>query len=213
MTDVVPIPTPIYRILPVDNLHVYLKRKALHAPNHVPNDGLIYKSIQQESIGWRRHVQPIPCGPGGNIHDYVPFHFCYRPPMLHQLSTGRGCSYKEGQEPLIYLVSSAQQIDNAGVGFVFSDGHGIVFNTKWYCDLRDLNKVLWCAVYTEHWYLTEEFKRRKQAEFLVYESCDWDLISKIGVINSEMKSRVETLLKKFPSALHRPVHVRPEWYY
>lgn len=45
--------------------------------------------------------------------------------MLYQLHTGFVNGYKEGQEPIIYLVSSVQAVDQAGIPYVYSDGHGI----------------------------------------------------------------------------------------
>ncbi|MCK4390123.1 MAG: DUF4433 domain-containing protein [Desulfobacterales bacterium] len=67
----------------------------------------------------------IPCGPGGVIHDYVSFYFGYLCPMLLQLHTGRVEGYADGQDPIIYLVSTVQTVLESGSGFVFSDGHGI----------------------------------------------------------------------------------------
>ena len=52
--------------------------------------------------------------------------------MLLQLRTGRVPGYDEGQEPLIYLVSTAQAVLDAGTDFVFSDGHGLATFTDWY---------------------------------------------------------------------------------
>ena len=103
-------PTPIYRFLHVDNLPIYLQRAALHAPNHIPNDGLVYKTIHNVNIQQRRKVTRLPCGPRGVIHDYVSFYFGPRSPMLFQLHTGRVAGYTEKQEPLIYLVSMVQAV-------------------------------------------------------------------------------------------------------
>ena len=49
--------------------------------------------------------------------------------MMLNLKTGRVEGYGEGQDPLIYLVSSAQAIETAGIKFVYSDGHGLASNT------------------------------------------------------------------------------------
>ena len=35
-----PVPTPIYRLVHVDNLDTLLSRNALYAPNFTPGDGL-----------------------------------------------------------------------------------------------------------------------------------------------------------------------------
>jgi hypothetical protein len=40
-----PIPTPIFRLVHVDNLDLLLRRGGLHAPKHTPADGLPYRTI------------------------------------------------------------------------------------------------------------------------------------------------------------------------
>ena len=213
----VPIPTPIYRLVHLDNLEVLLRRGGLHAPNQTPNDGLPYRTIHNVDIQAERHVRPIPCGPGGTIHDYVSFYFGYLSPMLLQLKTGRVAGYgEEGQEPLIYLVTSAQKAADAGVPFVFSDGHGIAAFTDWYDDLADLDKVDWGMVYQRYWADNTndmDRQRRKQAEFLAYQLCPWELIEEIVVINSEAEDRVVGILSSFDVSLRSKVSVRSGWYY
>ncbi len=93
----VPLPTLIVRLVHIDNLPLLLQREGLHAPNSAPDDGLAYKPIHNPAIQRRRRIRHIPCGPGGVIHDYAPFYFGQRPPMLLQLHTGRVQGYNEGQ--------------------------------------------------------------------------------------------------------------------
>ncbi len=158
----------------------------------------------------------ISCGPGGTIHDYVPFYFGYLSPMMLNLKTGRVPGYDEGHEPLIYLVSTAQKVRDSGAGFVFSNGHGLATFTDWFDDLTRLDQVDWDMVYQRYWADTlvdMDRQRRKQAEFLVYRLCDWTLIEEIGVLDQAMKQQVEGILAKYPAKLHRPVVVRSEWYY
>ena len=136
--------------------------------------------------------------------------------MLLQLHTGRVAGYSEGQQPLIYLVSSAQQIVSSGAGFVYSDAHGIAAFTKWFDSLRDLDKIDWAAVYAEYWNDTVDHmdrQRRKQAEFLVHRTCSRDLINEIAVIDQQMVNNVERILERFPQVRQRPVKARPQWYY
>src|SRR5262245_60183350 len=114
---VAPTPTPILRVIHVDNLSTVMRRRGLHAPNYVPNDNLPYRAcVDVEVQGARASVQ-IPCGQQGVIHDYVPFYFGYLSPMMLKLKTGQVAGYDEGQEPLIYLVSTAQAIEIGGVDF------------------------------------------------------------------------------------------------
>jgi hypothetical protein len=142
----VPIPTPVLRFIHVDNLHIYLERGGLHAPNFTPKDGLKYKTIHNVDVQAKRHHTPIPCGPKGVIHDYVPFYLGPLSPMMLNLKTDRVPGYTEGQEPLIYLVGSCQLVEQAGIPFVFSDGHGIAVFTQWFERLADLDKVDWDMV-------------------------------------------------------------------
>lgn len=211
---VVPNPTPIYRLVHIDNLATILRRGGLHASKYTPEDGLPYRTIHNVDIQNERHVRRIPCGPCGTLHDYVPFYFGYLSPMLLQLKTGRVVGYTEGQESLIYLVSYAQSIAAAGSRFIFSDGHGIAAFTKWYDSLAKLDQVDWNMVYQRYW--TDKVddmdrQRRKQAEFLIYQFCPWTQIQEIGVLSSSMKTRVEEIMAGFSRQCL--VKVQSSWYY
>ena len=136
--------------------------------------------------------------------------------MLLRLNTGRVQGYDEDQTPIVYLVAEAQDVAASGVGFVFTDGHGVALYTRWFESLDDLDKVDWEAVYAQRWSSTiddMDRQRRKQAEFLVYQSCDWRLVREIGVVSTVMQARVMGVLGASSPILHRPVNVRPEWYY
>jgi hypothetical protein len=213
----VPIPTPILRFVHVDNLPTLIRRGGLHAPNCIPNDGLIYRPILSPIIQAARSVIPIRCGPGGTIHDYVPFYFGPLSPMMLNLKTGRVTGYAQGQEPLVYCVASAQAIARAGIGFVFTDGHALATPiTAWFDDLVDLEKIDWPLVTQRYWQDSThdmDRKRRKQAEFLVQHSCPWHCIERLVVINQAMKLRVENVLAQFPTSDHKNIEVNRDWYY
>ena len=212
----VPKPTWLYRLLHVEGLCTCLRRRALHAPNWVPRDGLPYRTIHNPEIQKKRRERAIPCGPRGSLHDYVSFYFGPLSPMLLQLHTNQVPGYSERQEPLIYLVATVQDVAQAGVGFVYSDGHGLPAYTRWFDDLANLNQVDWEIVGARYWANTEEDmnrKRRKQAEFLVYRKCCWTLIRGIAVLNQRIENRVKRLFVHLDSAVRRPVWLRPDLYY
>lgn len=98
----VPVPTPVLRFIHLDSLHIYLRRGALHAPNFTPDDGLVYRTNHNEDVQAKRHHTRISCGPGGTVHDYIPFYFGPLSPMMLNLKTGRVPGYDEGQEPFIF---------------------------------------------------------------------------------------------------------------
>jgi hypothetical protein len=56
------------------------------------------------------------------VADYVPFYFAPRSPMLYKLHKGGVPNYTNGQDPLVYLVSSAEAVAASGASFVFSGG-------------------------------------------------------------------------------------------
>jgi hypothetical protein len=174
MPGVVPTPTPVLRFLHVDNLPLVLTRGGMHSPNHCPADGLTYITIHNADVQALRRVKTVPTGPQGTIHDYVPFYFGPLSPMMLNLHTNRVPGYAEGQEPLVYLVSTAQAVAASGGGFVFTDGHGVKAFTKWFDDLSHLGEVDWNVVGQRYWTdLADDNDRmrRKQAEFLAYRAC------------------------------------------
>ena len=214
--DTIPNPTPIFRFIHVDNLHIYLRRGGMHAAACWPDDGLIWKANHDEEVQSKRQTKHVPCGPGGTLHDYVPFYFGPRSPMLYRLHTGWVKGYTEGQEPLVCLVSTAQTVATSNLGFAFSDGHGIAGFTKWFDRLADLEQVDWQASYATWWRDTVEdmdMERRKQAEFLVHRFCPWQCVQEIGVLNRSMKAQVEAILAGFPEEVRRVVMVKRDWYY
>jgi hypothetical protein len=136
--------------------------------------------------------------------------------MLLNLHTGRVKGYTEGQEPIVYLVTSAQFVQQAGAQFVFSNGHGLANFTNWFTNLVDLDKVDWDVVKDRYWSDTptdNDRQRRKQAEFLIWHSLAWPNIQALVVMNQAMKTQVEGILLGFPNLNPTPVYAKPGWYY
>lgn len=92
--------------------------------------------------------------------------------MLLNLHSGRVEGYNEGQEPLIYIVTSIRRVAAAGRPWVFSDGHGLAALTNWYDDPECLDEVDWDLVSERYWSDTtddNDRRRRKQAEFRAWD--------------------------------------------
>jgi hypothetical protein len=212
----VPAPIIIYRLVHTNTLPTLIERGGLHAPNFTPTDGLPYHTIHNLQVQASRRLTTIPCGPGGTIHDYVPFYFGPLSPMLLNLKTGRVAGYNEGQEPLIYLVTTVQKVEDKGGRYVFSDGHGLARFTNWYDKLSEMDQVDWAMVEQRYWSdqaNDNDRMRRKQAEFLVYRKLDWTAILAVGVYNSTAKQRVHDVLDTHPGAHCPRVLVKDSWYY
>jgi len=210
------VPTPIYHITHVDNLPGILHAGGLCSYQHLEEKGTPYADIAHHDVQRRRARTLVPCGPGGRLHEYVPFYFAPRSPMLYVAWKGNlpGYSYGEGQQPLVHLVSSAQAVAEAGLGFAFADGHAIVALSTFYDDLAHLSAIDWPLMESRYWNDTREDgdrSRRRQAEFLVHRLFPWNLVTEVGVIGKKVKDQVTAILA---DADHRPqVIVRADWYY
>lgn len=207
-------PTRIYHITHIDNLRSILNSGGLIANSRLRRERIYYLDIAHESIQARRGRTRIPCGAGGVLHDYVPFYFAPRSPMLFTIHKGNVEGYNQGQETVIHLVSTAEAIEATVLAFAFSDGHAIMSYTQFSDDLENLDMVDWEIMEARYWNDTEDDndrKRRRQAEFLVHQFCPWALITEIGVINGSMQAQVRQILQNFN---HQPtVKVYSNWYY
>lgn len=134
--------------------------------------------------------------------------------VLYTINQGNVISYVQGQEPVIYIVSTVQAVQAAGLSFAFTDGHGIMAITEFFDDIADLKQIDWGVMKERYWNDTKEDgdrRRRRQAEFLVHGCFPWNLTTEICVINRTRQAEVKRILQ---NTLHRPeVIIRPDWYY
>ena len=207
-------PTHIYHITHIDNLAGIIAKGGVFAQTQMENNSIDYTNIAHDRIQDRRLTTPVPCDPGGYLHDYIPFYFAVRSPMLYAIKMGNVEGYSAGQTDIIYLVSSAEIIKAAKIGFVFTDGHGIMALSEFYDDLSKLTEIDWDIMKEKYWrdtYEDPDRKRRRQAEFLVYNKFSWDLVEEIGVMNKRMQLKTADTIS---IASHKPpINLKPDWYY
>lgn len=210
-----PVPERIwlYHITHIENLAGIISVGGLLAHNGIDET---YTDIAHQTIQNRRNQTQVLCPPGGALHDYVPFYFCRRSPMLYAIHKDNIEGYHGGQQSIVYLVSELARVQQADLTFVFTDGHAIMQFSEFYNAAADLDKIDWQLMQAQFWFDTDEDpdrKRRRQAEFLLYQRCPWSLISGIGVFDEAMQLRVKGLLDSLkPEHLPR-VKVLRDWYY
>jgi ssDNA thymidine ADP-ribosyltransferase, DarT len=162
----------------------------------------------------RRSIR-VPLAPHGCVADYVPFYFAPRSPMLYKLHKGSVPNYTGGQDPLVYLVSSAEAIAAADVPFVFSDGNCAATVTCFNSELAKIESVVdWEVMRAQMWRNTADDpdrRRRRMAEFLAYQRVPIDCFSEIVVRRDMMRRRVEGLLES--TGLGLTVTTRVNWYF
>ncbi|MCL6586707.1 MAG: DUF4433 domain-containing protein [Anoxybacillus sp.] len=204
----------LYHITHYSNLPSIFAHGGLVAYSMIKRNRVPYVNIAHARIQDKRSTTFVPLPPHGILHDYVPFYFAPKSPMLYAIHKGRVEGYEKGQDEIVYLVSRTDLICRSGLAYMFTDGHAIMGFTDFYNDLMDLNKIDWEVMQSQFWFDTEEDpdrKRRRQAEFLVHQFVPVELIVGIAVKHNGSKQTVEKLLQQ--CHYDKQVAVRPHWYY
>ena len=209
-----PRPTPIFRIMHVRNLAGVIASGNLLCENLRQQQAGAWESIAHENIQQRRRAKPVPCRLGGTVNDYVPWYFAPCSPMLYANHKGNVPNNPEGQKVIIYVRSSVEAVVQAGLPFVYTDGHGIMFNSNFYQDLAHLDKIDWPLMKSKYWHAIDrdpDRPRRRQAEFLVHQRFPWALVEEVVVYDRERLAAVEMALQ---GEAHQPI-IRKDtsWYF
>lgn len=198
----------------IENVEAILQAGSLLSKAVLDQENTDYHSIAHQNIQDRRLTTVVPCGDGGVLHDYVPFYFASRSPMLYAIRNGRIDGFDGSQEDIVYWVSKIKVFIENDVPFVFTDGHGTMAFTEFFDDATHLSQIDWHIMEARNWYDTEEDndrKRRRQAEFLVHQSCKLENIIGLAVKSDQKKEEVNNLLLKNNSTLK--ALVRTNWYF
>jgi hypothetical protein len=204
----------LYHLTSVDNLPSIVEEGGLKSKNRLAREQDSYRNIAYNHIQERRAKRVVPCAAGGCLHDYVPFYFGPRAPMLYVINEGRVEGYDGGQEPLVHLVTKVQLIKDEGLDFAFSDRHAVLKYANFYDEVTALDQVDYDLMRERYWHDTDQHpqrKERRQAEFLVHGFVPFGLIGAIGVINESIKEKTERYLEQTREA--PPVIVKQNWYY
>jgi len=224
------IPTNIFHITAIENLDSILNCGFLFCKNSMEEMSLHPQNIAHQGIQDRRTSVNITVGEGGNLHDYVPFSFAPRSPMLNTIKRGNVNGYANGQENICTLVSDVQKIVDSGVNYIFTNGHAIMQPVEFFNSVEDLNQVDWEIFYEDpliprkngyakYWDNRHDASkpkwldrsRRRQAEFLVHRQLEWQFINEVSVINDEKEDIVKKIFENYN--IQTTVSVKPEYYF
>lgn len=203
----------LYRITHKDNLDFILKSGKLTCPSHAGSDPN-YIGIGDSTLIRSRSSKHIDIRPYGNFTDYVAFYFGVRSPMLYEIQKGYNGVTKRNPQEIIYLVTTFENITKKECQYLFSDGHGYHLMSQFFNDEDSLEEVDWDTVNLVRWNDTEndpDRKRRKQAEFLVFNELEFTALVAIAVYNETVKN--EILAKFAEYDVTCKVIVKPNWYY
>ena len=210
-----PLRHPIMHFTHIRNLPGILAAGCLQADNLVNRGSGLLVEAADLGIKESRRAIPIPLAPFGCVGDYVPCYFASRSPMLYKIAKGGLPNYTEGQDPLVYLVSTVENVAEAGLRCLFSDGNCAATVTQVFDDLGRLGTVIdWQVMRGRMWNNTAEDPdrmRRRMAEFLVYERLPVSSVTEVVVRTQGMKEQMEAILA--PSGVTLPARVRASWYF
>jgi ssDNA thymidine ADP-ribosyltransferase, DarT len=211
-----PVPTFIYHITHLDNLAGIIRAGGIYS-KHKLDRGYHKVDVSHYDVQERRAKCLVPCGNFGTLHNYIPFYFAPRSPMLFALHRNNVAKYEGGQTPMIYLVSSVQRVLKEQLGFVFTNGHPIMKTSRFYQDVSELEQVRWDVMESRYWNDTLEFPNRKQvrqAEFLVHDFFPWECVQFLAVRLNTTKNDVQLVLTYTSERVfNKPIQVKNEWYF
>lgn len=207
--------TTIFRIIHIKNLSLCIEHGLL-SPNNTPKDlAGHYVNIYDPNIQSNRGTKKISIRKGLTLHDYVPFNFCPRTPMLYTLNAKKYAN----QEDILHLEAFAEDIANAGNDFVITDRNARSGAALWYESLDDIRtKLDWNAISSNRWSENlnppppYDTKSKKQAEFMVFKKVDWSFIIGIAAMNERTKIVADAILRKQNVSIIK-TRIQRNWYY
>jgi hypothetical protein len=213
----VPAQPKIYHITHVDNLVAIVREGILQSDAVMLARGGPSVTIGMSEIKRRRIEEiPVPCHPGTNVGDYVPFYFCPRSVMLFLIHCANhpDLTYRGGQGPVVHLEADMHEVvtwaERESRKWAFSLSNAGAYYVQVRDRLDELEEINWEAVAATD-FRSPDVKEGKQAEFLIHGSFAWELVRRIGVYSAQVKAQVEGALD---ATTHRPpVEILRHWYY
>lgn len=158
----------LYHFLHLDNLPGVL-RDGFLSPNEQRRQGVGHTSVAAQDIQRVRARMPVPCGPGGVVHDYVPLYFCQLSSMFLSVVNSRNFD----QQLLIFFAFPITILDDPNA--VFTDAAANIESDPpaFYNDVQQLERLNWAAIDTLRWSAgSDELNHARMAEGLIHHHLD-----------------------------------------
>ncbi len=181
-----------YHFVHLDNLEGIIQHGLLSNAEQARR-GIAHHSIAIPQIQETRATMPVTCGPGGVVHDYVPFYFCKRTPMLLSVVNARNVD----QQFLIYLAVPISTIEAANAVFTDASANRAASPPTFHSNPDALDQLTWDEIDSLKWNCaTEELKHRKMAELLLHNNVPWSQVSRLIVWNEGIASHIRDVCKQ-----------------
>ena len=221
----IPTPVRLFHITAIANLQAICAAGALVSKSLGQLAGIDYQNIAHRGAQGARAVRAVPNPPGGVLHDYVPFYFAPRSPMLSAIENGKVVDCQWRQPDIVHFETTVDRVAQGGRQFVFFDRNATLPYSEPYTSLEHLDQVAWdlffehpqldgyCKYFLDRPSVAKHADRmeRRQAEFLVKDQVPLEQFMKIGVIDGNRAAEVRIILAA--AGVNLPVEVKPEWYF
>lgn len=178
----------LFRITHIENIPHILLNGITHKDSKKSNPN--YKSIGDNSLINTRGSYSI--SNGKLLGEYIPFYFGSRTPMLYVIQNGYNGVKAISREKIVYCVSSVQNILDSNLSFVYTNGHATDGYTKFFfpTDISNIqNQIDFKATNAKYWKKDDDldFKRRKEAEFLIENDLQYKFVNGFIVYSNDSK--------------------------
>lgn len=179
----------VYHFLHLDNLESVC-RYGLLSCNMQYQKKIKHHSIALAGIQNRRASMSVTVEPGGVVHDYVPFYFCKRSPMLLHVLNAKNVD----QQLLVYLCLPITIMDQQPC--VFTDSSANRNDApSFFNDPMNLDKLNWSEINSLKWKSDSELlKQQKMAELLIHQHLEFTSIPRLVVWNESIADIVRKIL-------------------
>lgn len=180
--------TFIYHFTPLDNLKKIIESGELELK--AKNICKTVKDISEANIQQRRASTKIPFNSSHSMHDYVPFYFCSRSPML------LGVIKREiiDQHDIIYFEFPINVLTKF-TSFFTDASVNTEIKPNFYRDLEKLIELSWPLINSTGWTYSDEDRHKKMAEALIYNSIPLSEAKYCVVWDAKIKEELEEFLK------------------
>lgn len=180
----------IFHFTDIHNLDSIIKNGLL-CTNVKNEKGVKHKNIANMTIQERRATMDVPVGPGGKVHDYVPFYFSSMNPLLLTLLNQKNVD----QQYIIYFCVKIDRLEKEDAVFTNASANTLEPPT-FYEETDKLNKLNWDLIDSRKWGgWTDEERHQKMAEALIHTKVDISEVNTILVYNEGIKNAVEQVFK------------------
>ncbi|MCM1410171.1 MAG: DarT ssDNA thymidine ADP-ribosyltransferase family protein [Lachnospiraceae bacterium] len=179
-----------YHFTHADNIDSIV-RNGLLSTNVKLKLGICHHNIANPNIQERRSEMSVDVGPGGVVHDYVPFYFTSKNPMLLSLLYSKNVD----QQLIVFMAISIDKIMNDNVIFTDASANTTI-PPHFYDNPNDLDKVHWELIDSNKVaHLDNDDKHFKMAEVLIYRRVPIDWIDSYIVWNKVSKKIIKKSYK------------------